>query len=46
MPAKALEGLGVRVVDATEFASGFIRHDAFVANEDVRAVIKRAVERG
>lgn len=46
LPAKALEGLGVRVVDATDFASGLIRHDAFVANEDVRAVIKRAVERG
>lgn len=46
LPASALEGLGVKVIDATEFASGFIRHDVFVANADVRAVIKRAVARG
>lgn len=45
LPAAAFAGLGVRVVDATEFASGLIRHDAFVANADVRAVIKRAIER-
>lgn len=46
LPADALSGLGVKVVDATEFASGLIRHDVFVANADVRAVIRRAVERG
>lgn len=46
LPASAFAGLGVRVVDATEFASGLVRHDAFVANEDVRAVIKRTVDRG
>lgn len=40
-----LEGLGIRVIDATEFASGLIRHDVFVSNADVRAAIKRAVER-
>lgn len=40
-----LVGLGVRVVDATEFASGLTRHDAFVSNADVRAVIQRAIER-
>ena len=45
LPADALDGLGVRVVDATEFASGLIRHDVFVANADVRAVIKRAIDR-
>lgn len=45
LPRSALEGTGVRVIDATEFASGIIRHDVFVANADVRAAIKRAVER-
>lgn len=45
LPADAFEGLGVKVVDATDFASGLVRHDAFVANADVRAVIQRAVER-
>ena len=45
LPREALEGTGVKVVDATEFAGGFVRHDAFVANPDVRAVIKRAIER-
>lgn len=45
LPREALEGTGVRVLDATEFSSGLIRHDAFVANADVRAAIKRAIER-
>lgn len=45
LPREALEGTGVRVIDATEFASGLIRHDVFVANADVRAAIRRAVER-
>jgi esterase/lipase superfamily enzyme len=45
MPREALEGAGVRVIDATEFASGLIRHDVFVANADVRAAIKRAIAR-
>jgi len=45
LPAAAFDGLGVKVVDATEFATGLVRHDAFVANADVRAVIRRAVER-
>lgn len=45
LPADAFEGLGIKVVDATDFASGLIRHDAFVSNADVRAVIRRAVER-
>jgi esterase/lipase superfamily enzyme len=42
---QALEGAGVRVIDATEFATGLIRHDVFVANADVRAAIRRAIER-
>lgn len=46
LAADQLNGLGVRVVDATEFASGLTRHDAFVADADVRAVIQRAIERG
>lgn len=45
LPAKALDGLGIRVIDATDFASGFIRHDVFVSNADVRAAIQRAVQR-
>lgn len=45
LPREELEGLGIRVIDATAFASGLIRHDAFVANADVRAVIRRAVDR-
>lgn len=45
LPAKALAGLGIRVIDATDFASGLIRHDVFVSNADVRAAIQRAVER-
>lgn len=42
---EAFEGMGIRVLDATEFATGLIRHDAFVANADVRAAIKRVIER-
>jgi esterase/lipase superfamily enzyme len=45
LPAKALDGLGIRVIDATDFASGLIRHDVFVSNADVRAAIQRAVQR-
>ncbi|MCA1999933.1 MAG: alpha/beta fold hydrolase [Hyphomicrobiales bacterium] len=45
LPRAELESLGIRVIDATDFASGLVRHDAFVANADVRAAIRRAVER-
>jgi esterase/lipase superfamily enzyme len=45
LPPRDLDGLGIRVIDATDFASGLVRHDVFVANADVRAAIKRAVER-
>lgn len=41
-----LEKLGVKVVDATNFGSGLIRHDIFLSDPDVRAVVKRAIERG
>jgi esterase/lipase superfamily enzyme len=40
-----LEALGVRVADASEFASGFINHDLFLSNKDVKQVVKRAIER-
>lgn len=46
LPRGELEGLGIRVLDATDFASGLIRHDSFVSDADVRGAIKRAVERG
>lgn len=45
LSADQLQGLGIRVIDATEFASGLIGHDVFVANPDVRAAIRRAIER-
>ena len=40
-----LETLGVRVADASEFASGLINHDLFLTNPDVKAVVRRAIER-
>ncbi len=45
LPREALADTGIRVIDATEFASGFVRHDVFVANADVRAAIRRAIDR-
>ena len=45
LPAKEFDGLGIRVIDATDFASGLSRHDVFVANADVRAAIQRAIQR-
>jgi esterase/lipase superfamily enzyme len=45
LPPEALEGTGVKAVDATDFSTGLVRHDAFLSNADVRAVIRRAVER-
>jgi len=41
-----LESLGVRVADASEFASGIINHDLFLSNKEVQQVVKRAIERG
>ena len=37
--------LGVRVADATDFGGGLINHDLFLSNAEVRAVVKRALER-
>ena len=42
-----LEGLGVRVVDATDYGGWVaLRHDLFLSNEDVRQVVRRSIERG
>jgi len=42
-----LEGLGVRVVDASDYGGwAMIKHDLFLSDADVRAVVRRAVERG
>lgn len=42
-----LEGLGVSVVDATDYGGwAMIRHDLFLSDADVRGVVRRAVERG
>jgi esterase/lipase superfamily enzyme len=41
-----LEQLGVRVVDASGYGWGLIGHDVFISNSDVRAALRRAVERG
>jgi esterase/lipase superfamily enzyme len=42
-----LEGLGVRVVDASDFGGWtMVKHDLFLSDSDVRAVVRRAVERG
>lgn len=44
---KRLEPLGVKVVDASDYGSWrLLRHDLFLSNEDVRAVVRRAIERG
>jgi len=42
-----LEGLGVRVVDASDYGGWtVVKHDLFLTDSDVRAVVRRAVERG
>jgi esterase/lipase superfamily enzyme len=40
-----LEAYGIRVADATDHGSGLARHDTFMSNAEVRAVVKRAIER-
>jgi esterase/lipase superfamily enzyme len=41
-----LEALGVRVVDATDHGGwAVIKHDLFLSDGDVRAVVRRAIER-
>ncbi|MFM9975252.1 MAG: alpha/beta hydrolase [Beijerinckiaceae bacterium] len=42
-----LEGLGVRVVDATDHGGwAVIKHDLFLSDPEVRMVVSRSVERG
>jgi len=40
----AIEGLGVRVVDASEAGWGVINHDLFLSNAEVRQVIRRQID--
>jgi esterase/lipase superfamily enzyme len=40
-----LEALGVRLADASDYGAGILNHDLFLSNEEVREVVKRAVER-
>ena len=42
----ALEQLGLRVVDASQYGWGIINHDLFMSNAEVRRVIRRAVDGG
>jgi esterase/lipase superfamily enzyme len=39
-----LEALGLRVIDASAQGWGFINHDLFLSNRDIRMVIRRAVD--
>jgi esterase/lipase superfamily enzyme len=39
-----LEQLGLRVVDASSQGLGFINHDLFLANADIKKLIRRAIE--
>ncbi|MCA3565437.1 MAG: alpha/beta hydrolase [Methylocystis sp.] len=42
-----LEGLGVKVVDASDYGGWtMVKHDLFLSDSDVRAVVRRAIERG
>jgi esterase/lipase superfamily enzyme len=43
---EVLEKLGLRVVDASGYGWGIINHDLFLSNDEVRRVIRRAVEDG
>ena len=42
----ALEKLGLRVVDASQYGWGIINHDLFMSNAEVRRVIRRSVDSG
>ncbi|MFC2249974.1 alpha/beta hydrolase [Labrys portucalensis] len=42
--SEELQKTGVKVVDASDFGSGFINHDIFMSREEVRAVVARAIE--
>jgi hypothetical protein len=39
-----LERLGLKVIDASQQGWGIINHDLFLSNEQVRQVIRRAIE--
>jgi esterase/lipase superfamily enzyme len=39
-----LEALGVRVIDASEYAGGGLNHDLFLTNTQVRQVIRRFID--
>jgi esterase/lipase superfamily enzyme len=38
-----LEALGIRVIDASDYASGGLNHDLFLSNADVRRAISRFI---
>jgi len=40
----ALERLGLRVVDASQYGWGIVNHDLFLSNGEVRRVIRRSVD--
>lgn len=40
-----LVAAGVRVADASDFGGSLLNHDLFLSNAEVRAVVRRAVER-
>jgi esterase/lipase superfamily enzyme len=39
-----LDQTGVKVVDATDFGSGFINHDIFMSRKELHGVLSRAIE--
>jgi esterase/lipase superfamily enzyme len=39
-----LEGLGLRVIDASQQGWGIINHDLFLSNSQIRQVIRRAID--
>lgn len=39
-----LEALGVRVIDASDYAGGGLNHDLFLTNRQVREVIRRSID--
>ena len=41
-----LEALGIRVIDASDYASGGLNHDLFLSNGQVREVIRRVMDDG
>jgi len=41
-----LEQLGLRVIDASEYAGGGLNHDLFLSNGQVREVIRRVMDEG